>query len=56
MNAQARILEWPAVVEDDDRMALWNAIEIARAVKGTANANFIVSHHIISMTYGHAIG
>lgn len=43
MNAQARILEWPAVVEDDDRMALWNAIEIARAVKGTANANFIVS-------------
>ncbi len=43
MNAQARILEWPGLPADDDALALWDAIAIARAVKGTANADFLVS-------------
>ena len=43
MNAEARILEWPVVVEDDLPPALWDAISIARAVKGTATAEFRIS-------------
>lgn len=43
MNAQVRILEWPGSPADDDPLALWDAIAIARAVKGTANADFLVS-------------
>jgi len=43
MNAQTRILDWPGSHADGDALALWDAIAIARAVKGTANANFLVS-------------
>lgn len=43
MNAQVRILEWPGIAADTDPLALWDAIAIARAVKGTANADFLVS-------------
>ncbi|MDG2004566.1 MAG: UDP-N-acetylmuramoyl-tripeptide--D-alanyl-D-alanine ligase [Novosphingobium sp.] len=43
MNAQVRILEWPGSTADNDPLALWDAIAIARAVKGTANADFLVS-------------
>jgi UDP-N-acetylmuramoyl-tripeptide--D-alanyl-D-alanine ligase len=43
MNAQVRILEWPGSAADSDPRALWDAIAIARAVKGTANADFLVS-------------
>jgi len=43
MNAQVRILEWPGSPADHDPLALWDAIAIARAVKGTANADFLVS-------------
>ena len=44
MAAVARILEWPADDEADDLpLALWDAITIARAVKGVANADFQVS-------------
>jgi UDP-N-acetylmuramoyl-tripeptide--D-alanyl-D-alanine ligase len=43
MNALARILEWP--VEEDDLLglALWDAVEIARAVRGVAVGQFQVS-------------
>ncbi|MBV1918645.1 MAG: UDP-N-acetylmuramoyl-tripeptide--D-alanyl-D-alanine ligase [Sphingomonadaceae bacterium] len=40
MNAQVRVLEWPAASEGEASTALWDAISIARAVKGTANADF----------------
>ncbi len=40
MNAAVKILEWPAIADDDLPAALWDAIAIARAVKGTANADF----------------
>jgi UDP-N-acetylmuramoyl-tripeptide--D-alanyl-D-alanine ligase len=43
MNAQLRILDWPGNAADDEPLALWDAIAIARAVKGTANADFLVS-------------
>jgi len=43
MNAQVRILDWPGLPADDEPLALWDAIAIARAVKGTANADFQVS-------------
>ena len=43
MAAVARILEWPADEADDLPLALWDAIAIARAVKGVANADFQVS-------------
>ena len=43
MAAVARILEWPVEIADDLPLALWDAIEIARAVKGVANADFQVS-------------
>ncbi len=43
MTAMARILEWPTTTDDDLPPALWEAIELARAVKGTANADFRVA-------------
>ena len=43
MNAVARILDWPAELSDENPSALWDAVAIARAVKGTANAEFTVS-------------
>lgn len=43
MNAQARILEWTSEQDDDSPLALWDAISVARAVKGTANADFQLS-------------
>jgi len=43
MNAVARILEWPEAAADQDGMALWSAVEAARAMKGTANAEFQAS-------------
>lgn len=43
MNAFTRILEWPVEVLDDNSGALWDALAIARAVRGTANADFTVS-------------
>jgi UDP-N-acetylmuramoyl-tripeptide--D-alanyl-D-alanine ligase len=43
MAAVARILDWPADEADDLPLALWDAIAIARAVKGVANADFQVS-------------
>ena len=43
MNAQVRVLEWPTETDDDTPPALWDAISLARAVKGTANADFRLS-------------
>lgn len=43
MNAAVRILEWPIEQTDENPLALWDAISIARAVRGTANAEFLAS-------------
>jgi len=43
MNAFARILDWPVEASDENPLALWDAFSIARAVRGTANAEFLVS-------------
>jgi UDP-N-acetylmuramoyl-tripeptide--D-alanyl-D-alanine ligase len=43
MNAVARILEWPADTSDESALALWDAIAVARAAKGVANADFLAS-------------
>lgn len=43
MNALARILEWPALGEDAFGLALWDAVEIARATGGVAFGEFQVS-------------
>jgi UDP-N-acetylmuramoyl-tripeptide--D-alanyl-D-alanine ligase len=43
MASVARILEWPADDADDLPLALWDAVALARAVKGVANAEFQVS-------------
>ncbi|MBW8754209.1 MAG: UDP-N-acetylmuramoyl-tripeptide--D-alanyl-D-alanine ligase [Sphingomonadales bacterium] len=43
MTAVARILEWPVDAADDLPLALWDAVAIARAVKGVANADFQAS-------------
>jgi UDP-N-acetylmuramoyl-tripeptide--D-alanyl-D-alanine ligase len=43
MNAITRILDWPLQESDDNPLILWDAIAIARAVKGTANADFTVT-------------
>ncbi len=43
MNAQVRILEGIVDPEDLAPLALWDAISIARAAKGTANADFELS-------------
>ncbi|MCB2076377.1 MAG: UDP-N-acetylmuramoyl-tripeptide--D-alanyl-D-alanine ligase [Novosphingobium sp.] len=42
MNAAVRILEWPAGTEDG-QSSLWDAVSIARSVKGTARAEFQAS-------------
>lgn len=43
MNAQVRILEWPVEPDDAQQLSLWDAISVARAVHGTANADFELS-------------
>jgi len=43
MNAVARILDWPSEASEENPFALWDAVSIARAVKGTASAGFTVS-------------
>ncbi len=43
MNALAKILEWPAEEADLYGLALWDAVEIARAVGGVAMGQFQVS-------------
>ncbi|HOB13896.1 MAG TPA: UDP-N-acetylmuramoyl-tripeptide--D-alanyl-D-alanine ligase [Novosphingobium sp.] len=43
MNALARILEWPAEETDLPGLALWDAVEIARATGGVAFGEFQVS-------------
>ena len=43
MNAIARILDWPVEASDENPQALWDAQSVARAVKGTASAEFLVS-------------
>ncbi len=43
MNAIARILDWPVDTLDETPLALWDAESIARAVKGTASAEFLAS-------------
>ncbi len=43
MNALARILPWPADKADELGLALWDAVEIARAVRGVAVGQFQVS-------------
>lgn len=43
MNALARILEWPSEPTDLIGLALWDAVEIARAVGGVAHGQFQVS-------------
>jgi len=43
MTAIARILDWPVEATDETPLALWDAESIARAVKGTASAEFLAS-------------
>jgi UDP-N-acetylmuramoyl-tripeptide--D-alanyl-D-alanine ligase len=43
MTAVARILDWPAEATDENPHVLWEAVALARAMKGTANADFTVS-------------
>ncbi len=43
MNALARILDWPVQPDDNRPLALWDAIEIARATGGVAVGEFQVS-------------
>jgi UDP-N-acetylmuramoyl-tripeptide--D-alanyl-D-alanine ligase len=43
MKAQPKLLNWPSIAQDAAPLALWDAIALARAVKGTANADFAVS-------------
>ena len=43
MNALARILPWPVDDTDELGLALWDAVEIARAVRGVAVGQFQVS-------------
>lgn len=43
MNAQVRILDWPADPTDENPLALWDAASVARAVNGTASADFLAS-------------
>jgi UDP-N-acetylmuramoyl-tripeptide--D-alanyl-D-alanine ligase len=43
MNAQTKILEWPIPADTGADAGLWDAISLARAAKGTANAEFAVS-------------
>ncbi|MEQ1497826.1 MAG: UDP-N-acetylmuramoyl-tripeptide--D-alanyl-D-alanine ligase [Novosphingobium sp.] len=43
MNALSPIIAWPEAAEDDLGLALWGAVEIARAVRGVAMGEFQVS-------------
>jgi UDP-N-acetylmuramoyl-tripeptide--D-alanyl-D-alanine ligase len=43
MNAMAKILDWPTEASDLLGLALWDAVEIARAVGGVAVGEFQVS-------------
>ncbi|MFC0202727.1 UDP-N-acetylmuramoyl-tripeptide--D-alanyl-D-alanine ligase [Novosphingobium soli] len=43
MNAVARILDWPVTAPEDNPLVLWDSQSLARAVKGTASAEFTVS-------------
>lgn len=43
MNAFARILDWPVLPDDSRPLALWDAVEIARATGGVAVGEFQVS-------------
>lgn len=43
MVAVARILDWPLDPAEENLQVLWDAISIARAVRGTASADFTVS-------------
>lgn len=43
MNAFARILEWPVLPDDARPLALWDAVEIARATGGVAVGEFQVA-------------
>ncbi len=43
MNALAKILAWPEADDDALGLALWDAVEIARAVRGVAVGQFQVS-------------
>lgn len=43
MNAITRILDWPAAPLEDNPLVLWDADAIARAVKGVASSDFVVS-------------
>ena len=43
MNALAKILAWPAEDDDGLGLALWDAVEIARAVRGVVVGQFQVS-------------
>ncbi len=43
MNALAKILAWPELKEDLVGLALWDAVEVARAVRGVAVGQFQVS-------------
>ena len=43
MNALARILPWPVDDTDELGLALWDAVDIARAVRGVAVGQFQVS-------------
>lgn len=43
MNAVARILDWPVEASEENAHVLWDAASLARAMKGTASAEFTVS-------------
>ncbi len=43
MNAPTKLLEWPVPANDAGETGLWDAISLARAIKGTANAEFAVA-------------
>ncbi len=43
MNALAKIMAWPELKEDLVGLALWDAVEIARAVRGVAVGQFQVA-------------
>ncbi|MBX9643406.1 MAG: UDP-N-acetylmuramoyl-tripeptide--D-alanyl-D-alanine ligase [Novosphingobium sp.] len=43
MNAPVRILDWPSEPEDELGLALWDAVALARAMKGVAVGEFQVS-------------
>ena len=43
MNALAPIIAWPELFEDELGLALWDAVEVARAVGGVAVGQFQVS-------------